>query len=283
MSSGPTVGYREAVEGHYGSGQALGARVLDALRNAGRDIDALTRADLAPIDQLHGGGLDATMALAKIAEISTDMHVLDVGCGIGGPARTLAADFGCRVTGLDLTKEFCRAAEMLTTRLGLGERVNFRHASALDMPFDVGQFDAVWIQNVSMNIEDKAQLYDEIRRVLKPRGRLALQEVTAGPEPELHFPVPWAGDPAISFLDTPEETRRLLVARGFAELVWTDLTESSIEFARKRRAATARQGPAALGPHVVLGLDFQERFANQLRNLEEGRTRVVQAVLDLTI
>ena len=211
------------------------------------------------------------------------MHVLDVGCGIGGPARTLAAEFGCRVTGLDLTEEFCRAAEMLTARLGLSDKVTLQHGSALGMPFDGGVFDAVWIQNVSMNIEDKERLYSEIRRVLRPGGRLALQEVMSGPVPNLYFPVPWAGDPAVSFLVTPEENRRLLAASGFAELAWKDLTESAIAFARKRQATTAQEGPPPLGPKIVMGeADFPEMLANQLRNLEEGRDVVIQAMFQRT-
>ena len=207
---------------------------------------------------------------------------LSVGCGIGGPARTLAAEFGCRVTGLDLTEEYCRAAEMLTTLVGLGEEVTARQGSALDMPFDDETFDTVWVQNVSMNIEDKERLYSEIHRVLRPNGLLALQEVMAGPVPDLHFPVPWAAGPAISFLSTPDDARRLLAATGLEEVAWNDLTEKSIRFARELQVATANEPPTPLGQALIAGADFPRMIANQLRNMEEGRDVVIQALFTRT-
>lgn len=166
--------YVESINRHYG-GTDISARILAALQEAGRDVNALTRDDLAAIDEFHSGGREATRRLAQLTGLSKGMHVLDVGSGVGGPARTLAAEFGCKVTGLDLTEEFCRAATMLTERLGLGDRVTFRYGNALDMPFDNGIFDVVWTQNTLMNIENKRRLFKEVYRVLR-RGRAEARE-----------------------------------------------------------------------------------------------------------
>ena len=232
----------ESINRYYGQPD-LSANILAALQRAGKDLNALTRNDLAPFEEFHLRGRAATMELANLAGLSEGMAVLDVGSGIGGPARTLAAEFGCQVTGLDLTEEYCRAAEMLTGRVGLSDKVTIRQGDALDMPFDDEAFDLVWMQHMAMNIEDKERLFGEIRRVLRPGERLALYEIFAGSITPLHFPVPWASDPAISFLVSPTEARQLLAAAGFRELVWTDVTGESIDVLRQLGAA-AQSAPS---------------------------------------
>ena len=267
----------ESINSYYGQPD-LSATILAALQRAGKDLNALTRDDLAPFEEFHVRGRAATMELASAAGLYEGMAVLDVGSGIGGPARTLAAEFGCTVTGLDLTEEYCRAAEMLTGRVGLSDKVTFRQGNALDMPFDDGMFDLVWMQHMTMNIEDKDRLFGEIRRVLRTGGRLALYEILAGSVAPVHFPVPWANDSAISFLVAPPEVRRLLTATGFEELVWTDVTGESIDLLRKLGAA-GPGAPAPLRLHLLVG-DFAEKFANVLRNMEEDRIALVQGVFE---
>lgn len=169
-----------ALNRHYGRADLLEA-ILAAVRATGKDPDALTPDDLAPIDQFHTRGKPATIELATLAGLRAGMRVLDVGGGIGGPARTLAAEFGCSVTVLDLTEAYVRTGEAITARLGLSDRVSFRHGSALALPFADGSFDAAWTQHSSMNVADKAQMYAEIRRVLRPGGIFALHEVMACP------------------------------------------------------------------------------------------------------
>ena len=269
--------YSESINKYYGQPD-LSANIFAALQRAGKDLNALTRNDLAPFDEFHLRGRAATMELASAAGLHEGMAVLDVGSGIGGPARTLAAEFGCTVTGLDLTEEYCRAAEMLTGRVGLSDKVTFRQGNALDMPFDDGTFDLVWMQHTTMNIEDKERLFGEIRRVLRPGGRLALYEIFAGSVAPLRFPVPWANDSAISFLVAPPEAQQLLAATGFKELVWTVVTGESIDLLRQLGAA-AQGAPAPLGLHLVVG-DFPEKLANVLRNMEEDRIAVVQGILE---
>ena len=270
------------VERHYMSDD-LGARILAALDGAGIDMGNLTPEDLAPMDQLHSGGWALTEALAGTLDLGPRMHVLDIGCGIGGPARYLAHTFGCRVTGLDLLEPFCRAATMLTAWTGLDERVDFRHGSALEMPFPDAGFDVAWSQNVTMNIEDKQALYGEQHRVLRPGGHLAFAEVALGPVGEVIYPVPWARDPAISFLVPPDEMRAGLEAAGFRIVEWGDETASLVaqrDTARAQAKSRPEPGKAALGAHIVFGADIGERVANSMKNMDEGRTLHIRALAE---
>ena len=272
--------YRSVGE-HYASDD-LAVAILTALHKAGNDLDSITAQDLTPVDQLHTRGKDATLELAHLAGITPEMRVLDVGGGLGGPARTLATEIGCSVEVLDVTEEFCRAGEMLTTRTGLGDLISFRYASALDMPHPDASFDAVWVQHSSMNIADKERLYAEIHRVLRPGGHLALHEIMAGPVAPIHFPVPWARGPEISFLRPPEEVRALIASIGFDESPWVDDTASALRWFRERlAAANAASGELPpIGLHLVLGADLGQMFQNLARNLQEDRVVVVKGVFE---
>ncbi|MFQ5912011.1 MAG: class I SAM-dependent methyltransferase [Nitrospinota bacterium] len=270
---------KQAVEDHY-TRSGLGETILEALQRAGKDPNNLTLEDLAPVDHMHIRGREATIELARLASIDRDAHVLDVGCGIGGPARHLAAEFGCRVTGLDLTEEYIRVATMLAERTGLSDRVDFRHGDAIDMPFGDASFDVVWTQHTSMNIADKAGLYSEMRRVLKLGGRLAVYDVVAGAGGEIHFPVPWARDPSVSFLISADGRRELLEKTGFRVLTWRDATRPALDWFRRMTSKAQAGGPPPLGRHLLIGPDYWVMAQNQVRNLEENRVALVQAVLD---
>jgi SAM-dependent methyltransferase len=267
-----------SVEAHYGR-PGLGPAILAGLQAAGKDPDRLAPEDLAAVDQFHIRGRDATLELARLAGLAPGLEVLDVGGGLGGPARTLAHEFGGRVTVLDLTEEYCRVGEELTRRTGLAHRVRFRHGDALALPFPDASFEVVWTQHSSMNIEDKERLYEGIRRVLRPGGRLALHEVMAGPAGEVHFPVPWSPDGAGSFLRPPEAIRRLLGGLGFHEAAWVDVSATALAWFRERVAAARHAtAPPPLGLHLLLGAAAGGMFANMQRNLEERRITAIQAV-----
>jgi SAM-dependent methyltransferase len=202
------------------------------------------------------------------------MRVLDVGGGLGGPARTLAAEFGCHVTVVDLTESYVRAAEVLTALLGLGAHVTHHVGDALELPFDDGTFDVVWTQNSGMNIAAKERLYLGFRRMLRPGGLLALQEPMAGPVQPPIFPVMWAPDAATSFLRAPAEMRALIEAAGFRVRAWDDVT-----------AEIAGSGPdAAVPAHSIQSLVMGDALAAITRagrrNRDEGRIVMVQAVFD---
>jgi ubiquinone/menaquinone biosynthesis C-methylase UbiE len=268
----------QAVADHY-KRRALADVILTALTAAGKDIEHLTPDDLAPVDEFHSGGRNATVRLAQLAQINGSERVLDVGCGIGGPSRYLASKFGCQVTGLDLTAEFVALAGMLAQRTRLADKVTYRQGDALDMPFADASFDLVWSQNAAMNIADRDRLYGEMRRVLTPAGRLALQEMAAGPGGELFYPTPWAGDKSISFLSTPEATRAALERIGFRVVAWQDTTEEALQQRARAKALEAESLPP-LGLHILIGEAFPTVTKNMLRNLQEERLKLFNTVLE---
>jgi SAM-dependent methyltransferase len=263
------------VSDHYGA-TGLTARLKAALAVLGAEDQRLAPQQLSALDQFHTRGLAATAELAQLTGITADTSVLDVGSGVGGPARFVAATYGCSVVGIDLSQSFVEAANYLTQRTGQTEQVSFQTASALDLPFDKGRFDAVLLQHVAMNVADRAQLYSEIWRVLKPGGRFATFDVVSnGGEP--HYPLPWARTPATSFLLSPAATREAIERAGFRTLTWQDDTEAAKAWFMELRASGAPPSPN-LG--VVMGPDIAQLAANLGRNLMEGRLRILTAVFE---
>ena len=266
----------DGVRDHYRA-TGLAERLKTALAALAPDDQQLTYQQLAGLDQFHTRGLAATAELGKLVGITADMSVLDVGSGVGGPARFLAATYGCRVTGIDLSEPFVEAARYLTQRTGQSERVLFEAASALDLPFDDGQFDVVLLQHVAMNISDRARLYREIRRVLKPGGKFATFDVVLNGEAEPHYPVPWARTQDTSCLLTPAATRDAIEPAGFRTLICQDDTEAGKTWAAQLRATWPPPSPN-LG--VVMGPDFAPLAMNLGRNLMEDRVGILTAVFE---
>ena len=258
----------------------LGSAIDEALRRAGKDPAAITVDDLAPVDHFHTRGKDATLDLAARAEITPGMQILDVGGGIGGAARVLARDHGCRVTVVDLTEVYCRVGADLTRRTGLADRVEFRPGNALALPFADSSFDIVWTQHSSMNIDDKATLYAEAHRVIRPGGRLAIHEIMAGPQAPPHFPVPWAREASSSFLQPPDAIRAILDRLGFRVVSWEDHSAITVAWFKERIAAAGQGGPPPLGLHLLLGPDMPLLFRNMIRSFDEARIVAVMAVLE---
>ena len=269
----------EHVESHYGRGAILNS-ILSALRKMGKDTAQLVPADLAPVDEFHIRGREATLELASRAPFKPGLRVLDVGCGLGGSVRYLASEHQCQATGIDLTKEYVDVANTLADLVGLKQRVECRQCSALDMPFDDGTFDVVWTEHVQMNIADKRAFYAEIARVLAPRGRLLFHDIFQGDGGSLHYPVPWAEDSSISFLAAPEAVRRILEELGFSIRDWEDKSQLSLDWFVAVIEKLKLSGPPPLGLHLLMGSTAKAKFENNIRNLQERRFVVYQAVAE---
>jgi SAM-dependent methyltransferase len=263
------------VREQYGSA-SLRERVDQALQRAGLGQGTLDWSDLVPLDQFHVRGLGATRELAKALNVEARSDVLDIGCGLGGSARFLAATHGCRVTGIDLSQPFIDVATMLTERCGLKKSVLYHQADALNLPFADATFTLAWTQHVAMNIADRTRFYAEAHRVLKPGGRLAVYDVISGDGRALIFPVPWAQGGEMSFLITADAMRKVLENTGFLEVSWTDKTEPAMTWFAEVQSRQSSSPPLSLA--VVMGPRFLEMANNLEQNLQDGRVRLIQAV-----
>ncbi len=246
--------------------------ILQGLLAAGKDPEKLAPADLSPVDEFHTGGRQATLDLAAQMGLTPAMHLLDIGCGIGGPSRTLAETYGCRVTGIDLTESYVRTAEALARRVGLAGRVAYRQASALDLPFEEASFDGALMMHVAMNIADKPRLFAEVHRVLKRGAVFAIFDMMRGEgEGEVAYPVPWAGSAETSFLATRTAYRAALEAAGFEVAEQRDRSAFGLAAFREGRArAAANGGPPPLGLHILLNTEAAQKIGNVIDNLERG-------------
>lgn len=259
----------QAVAAHYGQIDVLG-RIEAALKESGKDPAKPTVDDLAGVDEFHARGREATVELADWLPGAVATEVLDIGSGLGGPARFLAATRGLRIVGVDLTPEYVAAATELTRRCGLADRARFLTANALDLPFEDGSFAAAYTQHVAMNIPDKAALYAEAARVLCPGAAFVIYDILRGSGGEVQYPTPWSADGSTSFLVDLPELLRLLNQAGFAVEEHRDLREASAAWFEQRAAvAAAGKGPP-LTIRLLLGQLFAPAFANLLANLRSG-------------
>ncbi len=269
------------VTSHYARHGELTARILAALTAAGKDSGALDLEDLTPLDQFHLRGHQATRELAETAGLAPGQRLLDIGSGIGGPARMLAQDYGVAVTAVDLTEAFCRTAAKLSALVPEAPAPGFVCADATRLPFPADRFDVVWTQHAAMNIPDKPALYRECLRVCRPAGRFLVYDVVEGPAGDPYFPTPWASSPSGSFLVDAAELRRLVLAAGFRERAFRDLTAAAVAWNRERQAKMAEAGAQpALGPHLLMGPEFPQMIANVGRGLEEGRLGLAMGLFE---
>ena len=265
----------EDVRAHYRA-TGLTDRLKVALSSFGSEEKTLHAHELATLDQFHTRGMAATVELVALAGLNAGMSVLDVGAGVGGPARFLAATYGCSVKGIDLSEPFIQAARYLTQRTGQQDQVDFEVGSALDLPFDDARFDAVFLQHVAMNIGARDRLYAEIRRVLRVGGRFATYDVVLlGGEPD--YPLPWASTSSTSFLLPSQLTQKMIEQAGFRALVVRDDTEAAREWASQLRPTAT---PPALNLGLLMGPDFAKAAVNLGRNLLDGRLGILCAVFE---
>ena len=274
------VADRYKLERHYG-GSGLVAKLDAALSEAGLASKRLSPIDLAPLDQFHARGLAATIELAEMAAVRSGERVIDIGSGLGGPSRYLAAKYDCRVFGVDLSPTFVEASTFLAERSGLADKVTYRCADAMVLPFEDRHFDLAWTQHVAMNIGNRAQLYGEVHRVLRPGGRFAIYDIVAGETEPLIFPVPWSRGPETSFLLSPASMRAALEQQGFRIAAWIDQSDAAVAwFEQQRKTPPATSPQAALGLHLAMGPDFPAMAANLERNLREKRIGLIQTVAE---
>ena len=267
---------------HYGNTD-LRDKLAATLTAAGLGDKRLSPADLAPLDQFHTRGMAATIELGEALAIEPGTSVIDIGSGLGGPSRYLAAKFDCTVKGVDLSPAFVAAASYLAERAGMAGKVSYDCANALSLPYPDKSFDLAWTQHVAMNIADRAGLYGEVHRVLKSGSRFAIYDVVAGSGGPIHFPVPWSRTPDTSFVITPDAMRDALEKAGFKVTLWNDNTEVAVAWfaeQQKARASAPASAPPALGLHVAMGADFPSLGANLGRNLKEGRVGIIQAIVE---
>ncbi len=266
----------EDVAAHYTSAGLLAA-IREGVAKLGKTPATVTGEDLAPVDEFHVGGRQASEHFLGQLGLTPDQHVLDVGCGLGGSARFATTRYGCRVTGLDLTQEFVATGKVLCDWVGLVDRVSLRQGSALAMPFDAEAFDGAYMLHVGMNIADKDRLCAEVHRVLRPGACFGIYDLMRNGEGELAYPVPWASTPETSVVETPEGYRRALRTAGFIVTAERSRADFAREFFATLKARTAAAGgPAPLGLHILMGETAPRKIANMVGNIGSGTIAPVE-------
>jgi len=262
----------DTIQNQYSTGLSRN-NIERALIAAGKDLDHLAPADLALLEDFHTMGRFATSQLVDLAQITSASRVLDAGSGVGGTARYVADRYGCTVTAVDLTDEYCQTSRWLNQLVGLDNQISVRQADVTELPFADRTFDVVISQHVQMNVADKARLYRQAQRVLVDGGRLAMWDITIGERGELDYPLPWADHPAHSHLVTADELRGAVESAGFAVDQWNDLTEQATALMQ----AILAQPANPLGLHAFV-TDFNRKAENLTRALADGRLRAIQAI-----
>lgn len=267
----------QSISDHWGTGDVF-AKILDAMRLAGIDPETVTIEQLAPVDHFHARGFPATIELADILPIETGQHLVDIGCGIGGPARYLANRFGCKVDGLDITAPFVEAGNQLSQLIGMQDEVRIVHGDGQKLPYADETFDGGYAQHVTMNVPDRATFFAEAFRVLKPGAFFALTEHGLGEVGGPHHPVPWSEDGDGAYLMRPADTVSALEVSGFSDIEVTDTGQKYLQ-GYLRAIELAEKGEAPIfGVHILLGKLAPRIVRNAARNIEERRTQPVQII-----
>jgi ubiquinone/menaquinone biosynthesis C-methylase UbiE len=262
-----------AIDSQYGLG-GIYDLINAKLAEAGKNGAALQPADLSAVDEFHTRGVESTAELAAKRTFKEGERILDVGAGLGGTARYLAANHGIRVTGIDLTREYVDVAQVLNKAMGLDDKIDFRQGNALDLPFESGTFDAAWTEHAQMNIADKDKFYSEMARVVKSGGEIILNDIYRGNGMDIHYPVPWADTADISHLASEVEAQQAMDQAGLVITDWVENTQEVIDWFKVRMAQMKQNGTPPLGIHLLMGQQAPVKMQNLVRNMEEGRIRV---------
>ena len=270
----------DAVATHYTHGALLRA-ILDGVQKLGKSPDTVSVEDLGPVDEFHIGGRLATQSFLDQLEIAADDHVLDVGCGLGGASRFAVQQYGCRVTGIDLTHEYVTTGEVLCSWVGLANRITLEHGDATATSYSDSAFDKSFMMHVGMNIANKQALALELHRILKPGGRLGIYDIMRVGDGDVSFPVPWATTPEESDVSSPDEYKAALEAAGLRVVAERNRGEFALEFFSRLQAKTGSTGgPPPLGLHILMGDTAQEKIKNMIDNVSQNRIAPVELVAE---
>ncbi len=269
---------QQDVSKHYTHGDLVAA-IRSGLDSLGKTINSVTVDDLAPVDEFHIGGRQASEDFLSQLNLTPENHVLDVGCGLGGAARFVASRYGCQVTGIDLTPEYVETAKVVCGWVGLDSRITLHQGSALAMPFADRVFDRAYMLHVGMNIDDKARLCSEVSRVLRPNSLFGIYDVMRTGDGELTYPVPWATTSASSAVAKPAQYREALERAGFNVIAERNRRDFALAFFDQLRARTATSGgPPPLGLHILMGRNTPEKVQNMIENVSSGRLAPVELI-----
>jgi ubiquinone/menaquinone biosynthesis C-methylase UbiE len=270
---------RSSVSGHY-SRSGLIQAIENGVIGMGKTTDTVTVDDLAPVDEFHIGGRKATEDLMAQLGIAPGDHVLDVGCGLGGPARFVADRYKCRVSGIDLTLDYVETGNRLCEWVGLGDRVKLFQSTALSMSFQNTIFNAAYMLHVGMNIEDKESLCLEVARVLRRGGLFAVYDVMRMADGELSFPLPWATTRESSTVESPERYKRALERAGFEILSERNRKDFALAYFNDLRSrASAASGPVPLGLQTLMGERRQDQIKNMIESISTGIIAPVELIV----
>ena len=266
------------VSTHYQHGSLIKV-IEEGFNHQGKTPSDISLDDMSVIDEFHIGGRQASEEFLDQLQLQERSLVLDVGCGLGGPARFVASRFGCLVSGIDLTHEYVDTGNILSNWVGLDKKVVLQQGSAMTLPFPDGQFDAAYMMHVGMNIVDKKSLFVEVFKVLKPDGIFGIYDVMQIGSGEMQYPAPWAASKNTSSLASPQDYQTGLKEAGFNILATRERGDFAIEFFEnmKRRMAETIADPA-LGLHVLMGDDAKTKVANVLQSIKEGSIAPVELI-----